>query len=316
MEAAQLDRFLEFIRAERGLGERTVDEYGQELARYLAWLAAEGVEGPAEATQGHVEAFLKAAQTRGAGPLGRARTLSILRRFHQFLQMDGLAPVDPTELLERPRSGRKLPRLLAQADIERMLAAIDETKPRGLRDAAVLEFFYATGVRVSELCGLRLRDVELGAGFVKVRGKGQKERLVPIGQAALERLGRYLSEARPAILKGRKSTALFVTTWGGPFKRNAVGKLVDKYARAAGLGDKPVSPHKLRHAFATHLVEGGADLRAVQMMLGHASLSTTQVYTHVDSRRLKAVYDAHHPRSDEADAAPARRRTRARAGGE
>jgi integrase/recombinase XerD len=238
----------------------------------------------------------------------------VLRQFHRFLHVDGLAPADPTEELQRPRLERKLPRVPAQADIEAMLATIDETKPRGLRDAAVLEFFYATGVRVSELCAPKLRDVELGAGYVRVRGKGRKERLVPIGRAALERLGRYLSEARPAILKGRKSNVLFVTTWGGAFERQVVGRMVAKYARAAALGDKPVSHHKLRHAFATHLVEGGADLRAVQMMLGHADLSTTQVYTHVDGQRLKSVYDAHHPRSDEADAASARRGRRKAAG--
>ena len=307
MEQAHLDRYLEYVRAERGLGARTVDEYGQELGRYLAWLREAHLVGPAEATQAHVESFLKAAQERGAGAPGRARTLTVLRQFHRFLQVEGLAPEDPTEQLERPQQTRKLPRVLGGEDVEAMLAAVDTTKPRGLRDAAVLEFFYATGVRVSELCGLRLRDVELGAGFVRVRGKGQKERMVPVGRAALTRLERYLREARPAILKGRKSNVLFVTTWGGAFTRRAVAKLVKQYARGAGLGDTPVSPHKLRHAFATHLVEGGADLRAVQAMLGHADLATTQVYTHVDSTRLKAVYDAYHPRSEEAATPPTRR---------
>jgi integrase/recombinase XerD len=313
VEEAHLDRYLEYVRAERGLGARTVDEYGQELARYITWLREAHLVGPAEATQTHVEAFLRAAQERGAGAPGRARTLTVLRQFHRFLQVEGLAPLDPTELLERPRQSRTLPQVLGGEDVEAMLASVDMTKPRGLRDAAVLEFFYATGTRVSELCGLKLKDVELGAGFVRVRGKGQKERMVPIGQEALQRLERYLSEARPAILKGRKSNVLFVTTWGGAFTRQAVAKLVKKHARAGGLGDKPASPHKLRHAFATHLVEGGADLRAVQMMLGHADLSTTQIYTHVDSRRLKAVYDKYHPRSDAADAAglkPERRKAR------
>jgi integrase/recombinase XerD len=293
-----LDRFLEFLRAERGLGERTVDEYGAELAHYLAWLREEGLLSPEEAAQAHAEAFLKAAQERGAGPAGRARTLSVLRQFHRFLHLDGLSHADPTEELQRPRLQRKLPRVPAQADIEAMLAAIDQQKPRGLRDAAVLEFFYATGVRVSELCSLKVRDVELGAGYVRVRGKGRKERLVPVGNAALERLRHYLDEARPAILKGKRTPALFVSTWGRAFTRRAVAKLVEKHARAGGLGNKPVSPHKLRHAFATHLVEGGADLRAVQMMLGHADLSTTQVYTHVDGARLRAVYDEFHPRSE------------------
>lgn len=310
VEQAHLDRYLEYIRAERGLGARTVDEYGQELARYLTWLRKAHLVGPADATQAHVEAFLQAAQERGAGAPGRARTLTVLRQFHRFLQVEGLAPLDPTEQLERPKQSRKLPRVLGSEDVEAMLAGVDTTKPRGVRDAAVLEFFYATGVRVSELCALKLKDVELGAGFVRVRGKGQKERMVPIGQEALQRLERYLREARPAILKGRKSNVLFVTTWGGAFTRRAVAKLVKKHARGMGLGDKPVSPHKLRHAFATHLVEGGADLRAVQMMLGHADLATTQVYTHVDSTRLRAVYDAYHPRSEEAAAPPVRRARR------
>lgn len=314
MEQAHLDRYLEYVRAERGLGARTVDEYGQELARYLAWLSEAHQAGPVEATQAHVEDFLRSAQGRGAGAPGRARTLTVLRQFHRFLQVEGLAPMDPTEQLERPRQARRLPQVLAGEHVEAMLVGVDTTKPRGLRDAAVLEFFYATGVRVSELCALRLKDVELGAGFVRVRGKGQKERMVPVGQAALQRLELYLREARPAILKGRKSNVLFVTTWGGAFTRRAVAKLVKKHARGAGLGDKPVSPHKLRHAFATHLVEGGADLRAVQMMLGHADLATTQVYTHVDSTRLRAVYDAYHPRSEGAAAPPVRRARRRAAG--
>lgn len=216
--------------------------------------------------------------------------------------MEGLAPEDPTEQLERPQQARRLAQMLGAGGVEAMLTGVDLTKPRGQRDAAVLEFFYATGVRVSGLCSVRLKDVELGAGFVRVRGKGQKERLVPVGQAALARLERYLREARPAILKGRKSSILFVTTWGGAFTRRAVAKLVKKHARAGGLGAKPVSRHKLRHAFATHLVEGGADLRAVQMMLGHADLATTQVYTH-----LRAVNHVPHPRSDGAPSVRSRR---------
>lgn len=293
----QLDRFLEFLRAERGLGDRTVDEYGQELAKYVAWLAQDGCQKLSEATEAHVERFLREAHERGTGPAGRARTLSTLRQLHRFLQMDGLSHGDPTEQLERPKLPRRLPHVLNTDEVESLIGAVDQANPRGLRDAAMLEFLYATGVRVSELCGLKVRDVELAEGYVRVRGKGQKERLVPVGRSAMERLKEYLREARPAILKGRHSPALFVSTWGGAFTRRAVAKMVQKAARAAQLAGKPVSPHKLRHAFATHLVEGGADLRAVQMMLGHADLATTQIYTHVDGRRLREVYDRHHPRS-------------------
>lgn len=303
-----LDRFLEFLRAERGLGDRTVDEYGQELARYLVWLGQAGLKGLEETTQEHVERFLGEALRRGAGPAGRARTLSVLRQMHRFLVLEGSLKEDPTEQLERPQLPRRLPRVLNREEVEALLTGFDMTKPRDLRDAAMLEFLYATGVRVSELCSLKVRDVELNEGYVRVRGKGRKERLVPLGRAAAKRLHEYLGDARPAILKGRRTQALFVSTWGGNFTRRAVAKLVQKAARAAKLGGKPVSPHKLRHAFATHLVEGGADLRAVQMMLGHADLSTTQVYTHVDSHRLREVYDAFHPRSS-GPSGPRRART-------
>lgn len=290
-----LDRFIEFVRAERGLADRTVDEYGKEISRYLGWLHGGGIERPETATEQNVREFLIAEADRGTGPAGRSRTLSAVRQFHQFLQLEGMATSDPTELLESPKLTRSLPRLLTKNEVEAILVAIDQKKPRGQRDAALLEVLYGTGVRVSELCDLKLRDVEFGSGYVRVRGKGRKERLVPLGRTALEQLERYLMEARPAILKGRRTNALFVTTWGRKFTRRAVAKLVDQHARAAGHGTKRVSPHKLRHAFATHLVEGGADLRAVQMMLGHADLATTQIYTHVDGRRLREVYDRTHP---------------------
>jgi integrase/recombinase XerD len=302
-----LDSFIAFIRAERGLSGKTVDAYASDLTAYFGDLRAAGLLDVARVRQEHVEEHLRRLSQRGLSRRSQARHLAAVRGFHRFLVSERIAEKDPTEDLDTPRSGRKLPIFLTLEEVEQLLAAPDESRPAGLRDKAMLELLYATGLRVSELCSLGLNDVQLGAGYLVAKGKGAKERVVPVGSVAVEKVQAYLAEARPVLLGQRASRALFVTPRGGPFTRQGFWKLLKRYALKAGIR-KPLSPHKLRHSFATHLVERGADLRAVQAMLGHADLSTTQIYTHVNSARLRAVYDQHHPRSESAGPLRPRRR--------
>ncbi|WAM22858.1 site-specific tyrosine recombinase XerD [Myxococcus sp. NMCA1] len=292
-----LDAFIAFIRAERGLSGKTVDAYAADINVYFEDLRSRGVSDVTQARQENVSAHLSALGKRGLGKRSQARHLAALRGFHRFLVAERMADKDPTEDLDTPRSARKLPSFLTLEEVEQLLAAPDERTSTGVRDKAMLEVLYATGLRVSELCGLGINDVQLTAGYLVAKGKGAKERLVPLGRVAIEKVQAYLAESRPAVLGRRKSQALFVTPRGSGFTRQGFWKLLKRYALKAGIM-KPLSPHKLRHSFATHLVERGADLRAVQQMLGHADLATTQIYTHVNAARLRSVYDEFHPRSD------------------
>ncbi|QDE68896.1 site-specific tyrosine recombinase XerD [Myxococcus xanthus] len=292
-----LDAFIAFIRAERGLSGKTVDAYAADINVYFEDLRSRGVSDVTQARQEDVSAHLSALGKRGLGKRSQARHLAALRGFHRFLVAERMADKDPTEDLDTPRSARKLPSFLTLEEVEQLLAAPDERTSTGVRDKAMLEVLYATGLRVSELCGLGINDVQLTAGYLVAKGKGAKERLVPLGRVAIEKVQAYLAESRPAVLGRRKSQALFVTPRGSGFTRQGFWKLLKRYALKAGIM-KPLSPHKLRHSFATHLVERGADLRAVQQMLGHADLATTQIYTHVNAARLRSVYDEFHPRSD------------------
>ncbi|MDY7231077.1 site-specific tyrosine recombinase XerD [Hyalangium rubrum] len=292
-----LDAFIAFIRAERGLSGKTVDAYAADLTVYFEDLRSWGVLDVARVKQEDVSEHLKRLGQRGLSRRSQARHLAAVRGFHRFLIAEKLAEKDPTEDLDTPRSARKLPSFLTLEEVEQLLAAPDERHPAGLRDKAMLELLYATGLRVSELCSLGINDVQLGAGYLVAKGKGSKERVVPVGRMAVEKVQAYLDGVRPVMLGRRESRALFVTPRGGGFTRQGFWKLLKRYALKAGIR-KPLSPHKLRHSFATHLVERGADLRAVQAMLGHADLATTQIYTHVNSARLRAVYDQHHPRSE------------------
>jgi integrase/recombinase XerD len=263
------------------------------------------VEG---ATREDVLEHLAFLANRGLSPRSRARHLAALRGFHRFLEDEKLAPRNPTEDLDTPRHARKLPVFLTVEEVEALLAAPDESKPAGCRDRAMIEVLYATGLRVSELISLTVNDVNLVDGYVLAFGKGRKERVVPLGRHAIATLRAYLAGPRAAILKGRDAKALFVTPRGKGFSRMGFWKLLRRYARGAGIA-KALSPHKLRHSFATHLVERGADLRAVQAMLGHADLSTTQIYTHVNTQRLRDVYERHHPRSRKAPGPSGQRST-------
>ncbi len=291
-----LDLFVGYLRAERGLASRTVEAYAADLVEYLEGLASAGVGTPDGIGAAHVRQHLDALAARGLSSRSQARHLAALRVFHRFLFSEQHAATDPTAHSETPRQTRALPVVLSLKEVEALLDAPSAQGPSGLRDRAMLALLYATGLRVSELVGLPLEALRLDAGFLVARGKGNKERLVPVGSRALEAVRLYLAHGRPVLLHGRASRALFVTRRGRAFTRQGFWKLVGRYTRAAGI-HKRVSPHKLRHSFATHLVERGADLRSVQAMLGHADLATTQVYTHVDARRLRSVYDKAHPRS-------------------
>ncbi len=291
-----LDAFVAYLRAERGSSAKTVDAYAADVRGYLASLKRQGVADIARSERGHVLEHLSSLARRGLSARSQARHLSSIRSFHAFIEREGHCPHNPAKDVDRPRFRRPLPRYLTLDEVERLLAAPDERHAEGARDRAMLELLYATGLRVSELVGLSVNAVNLEAGYVIASGKGAKERMVPVGRVASERLRAYLSGMRQAILRGRAARALFVTRRGKPFTRMGFWKLLRRYALKAGIRTPP-SPHQIRHSFATHLLERGADLRAVQAMLGHADLSTTQIYTHVDRARLRAVYDAHHPRS-------------------
>jgi integrase/recombinase XerD len=292
-----LDLFIAYLRAERGLSPRTVEAYARDLVEYLLSLDGQGVRRLEEVTPAEVRGHLIALSRRGLSNRSQARHLAAIRMFHRFLLSERHARTDPTAEVETPRLTRRLPVFLTLDEVEALLSAVPRAStPAGLRDLAMLNVLYATGLRVSELVGLTVNGVRLDAGYLIARGKGNKERLVPLGSRAVEACRAWLALGRPALLGAHRSSAFFVGPRGKALTRQGVWKLLRRHALAAGIR-KPLSPHKLRHSFATHLVERGADLRIVQAMLGHADLATTQIYTHVDGRRLRAVYDASHPRS-------------------
>lgn len=291
-----VDLFLDFLRTERGLAPNTLEAYGRDLRDYLDALAAKGLSEPDAIAPDAIAGHLAQLHRRGLSHRSQARHLAAIRGLHLFLVRERHARRDPTEDLETPRVRRKLPIFLTLDEVERLLEAPDVRAPAGERDRALLEVLYATGLRVSEVCDLTCEDVNLRDGFLVARGKGSKERIVPLGDWAISWLKRHLEGGRHALLKARSSRALFVGPRGCRLTRQGVWKLIKRYALAAGIS-KPLSPHKLRHSFATHLLERGADLRAVQAMLGHADISTTQIYTHVDRARARAVYDKAHPRA-------------------
>jgi integrase/recombinase XerD len=286
---------LEHLAVERGLGRATLEAYGRDLNAYVAFLAAARCD-PRRADPADLTRYLLQARASGLGSRSVARALSAIRTFHKFLVIDEQADRDPTAHLEAPRPILRLPDTLSRPEVESLLAAPPADTPRGVRDRTMLEVLYAAGLRISELVGLTLADVDPAGGFVRVRGKGSKERLVPLGRAAIAAMRDYLGSARPALLNGRAVKTLFPGRAGRPLTRQAFFLALKRYARRAGIARR-VSPHVLRHAFATHLLEGGADLRSVQLLLGHADIGTTQIYTHVSRAHLKLVYRKYHPRA-------------------
>jgi integrase/recombinase XerD len=286
-----IERFVDALWLEDGLSRNTLDAYRSDLEGLRGWLK----RALAGATRDDLKKYLADCVARGARPRTTGRLLSSLRRFYQYLLREGVIATDPTALLESPKLGRPLPKSLTEEQVEKLLSAPDVGTALGLRDRAMLETLYATGLRVSELIALALTQVNLQAGVVKVIGKGDKERLVPLGEEAIGWLQRYLTEARPALLEDHRTDAVFPTARGAAMTRQAFWHNIKRYARQAGI-QASLSPHTLRHAFATHLLNHGADLRVVQMLLGHADLSTTQIYTQVARERLKQLHERHHPR--------------------
>jgi integrase/recombinase XerD len=282
--------FLDFCRLEKGLSDNSLAAYSADLSKFISFIT--GQEPTAEA----LRRYLDRLSQEGLGSRSIARHLATLRGYFGFLLREGMSQHDPTEYLRSPRQWQTIPKFLNLEEIERVIQAPDEAKPTGLRDRAMLQLIYASGLRVSELCGLRMGDFHKEAGVVRVTGKGNKQRIVPAGKAAIQAVEDYLRTARPALLKGRASKYLFVTARGGALSRRGFFKLLEGYGRKAGIF-QGLTPHVLRHSFATHLLEGGADLRSVQVMLGHADISTTQIYTHVMRSRLKDAVQMHHPRA-------------------
>ena len=277
---------------ERGLAPATLSAYRSDLSLFSRWLSHRGRELE-KARRLDVLDFLSA--HAHWPPRTIARRLSALRRFYQHLEREGRVATNPCDRIDAPRLGRPLPEVLTEQEVERLLAAPDVDTALGIRDRAMLEVLYATGLRVSELVGLRPEQVNLLQGVLRVVGKGGKERLVPLGEPAVDWLERFLERGRTPILGARASAAMFPTGRGGAMTRQAFWYLVKRYAERAGIS-RPISPHTLRHAFATHLLDHGADLRVVQMLLGHRDISTTQIYTHVARERLKVLHARHHPR--------------------
>jgi integrase/recombinase XerD len=290
-----IGRYLDHLRVARRLAENTVDSYGRDLAM-LARFAHELGKAPEDLPRADLEAFVRALLTGGSSPRSAARAVACIRGFYRFLVVDGRVQADPSADLQAPRAWAPLPRYLSVEDVDALITQPDVTTPRGIRDRALIELLYATGLRVSELVGLRPADVSLDAGYLTCMGKGSKQRLVPIGDEAARWVRRYLTEGRPELLGKRGSPWLFVNARGGALSRVGFWKILKAYGRSAGLSGE-LSPHVLRHSFATHLLARGADLRAIQMMLGHTDLSTTQIYTHVLEERLRAVYERYHPRA-------------------
>ena len=293
---ALIERFLDALWLERGLSDNTLTAYRSDLVGFARWL---GHRRPpitlAAARREDLLAYLAERARAGSRPRSSARLLSCLRRFYRYLIREGRLEEDPSARIDAPSLGRPLPAALTEREVETLLAAPEVESTLGLRDRTMLEVLYATGLRVSELVSLPLSQVSLQQGLFRVRGPGAPARLLPLGEAALGWLDEYLARARPELLHGRPADALFPTRRGGPMTRQAFWQLIKRYARAAGIS-KPLSPHTLRHAFATHLLNHGADLRVVQLLLGHSSLSTTQIYTHVARERLKSLHARHHPR--------------------
>ena len=294
-----IEQFIDVVWMERGLSENTLSAYRTDLKNFVAWLILVSDELASEqlikADRNLIVSYLSELEKREISPRSRARLLSSLRLFYAYLLREKNIDVDPVALIDAPKLGRSLPKTLTEKDVESLLLAPDTSTLLGLRDRVLFEVLYATGLRVSELVGLQLTQINLQQGVLRVTGKGNKERLVPLGEEAVNWLEKYLLHTRADLLKARVTDALFVTARGAGMTRQAFWYLIKRYAFQAEIATE-ISPHTLRHAFATHLLNHGADLRVVQMLLGHSDLSTTQIYTHVANERLKSIHSQHHPR--------------------
>ncbi|MBB4823820.1 integrase/recombinase XerD [Sporosarcina luteola] len=291
-----LEDYLHFLRVERQLAKNTLVSYQRDLLDYIAHLEKEGYETIDQIDRSVILLYFQKLKDLGKSTRTISRHVSSIRSYHQFLLREKVSSQDPTVHLETPKLEQKLPRVLSVSEVDALINSPDSTKPLGKRDIALLELLYGTGMRVSELIGLNREDLHLTMGFVRIFGKGSKERIVPLGTGAIKACQRYVEEARPALVKNKDPEALFLNMRGTRLTRQGCWKILKGYALEAGI-QQELTPHILRHSFATHLIENGADLRAVQEMLGHSDISTTQIYTHVSRSRLKDVYVKYHPRA-------------------
>jgi len=290
-----IDVFLNYLSVERGLAQNTVAAYKRDLLRYDRFLRSNNINEANKIDKEDIRSYLVYQKEKELASTSIARSLVAIRLFHRFLLREKLCLKDPTDVIDSPKLWKKIPNALSFPEIEKLLSAPNIRDKKGIRDRAILETMYAAGLRVSELSGLKVEDANLDAGFVRCMGKGKKERVVPIGKVAVSALRRYLSDSRPKFIKKKDSRFLFLNHSGRGISRIYIWKLIKFYARQARIKN-PVKPHILRHSFATHLLERGADLRSVQEMLGHANISTTQIYTHIDRDRLKTIHKTFHPR--------------------
>jgi len=290
-----VDQYINYLLVEKGLSDNTIESYSSDLALYLEFLKKNRIKNIADADTALILKHLSALMDSGLGAKSRTRHLVTLRGFYRFLMQEKIVEHNPSKIIDLPKSGLKLPDVLSVEEVKKLLNICDIKKPKGIRDAAMIELLYAAGLRVSELVNVKLQNVSLEAGFVRVFGKGSKERLVPIGLYAKEKIDHYIKSSRPLLLKNMVSQYLFIARAGKPMTRQGFWKQLKKYVLITGI-KKRITPHSLRHSFASHLLEGGADLRAVQIMLGHVDISTTQIYTHVAKKRLKEMHEKYHPR--------------------
>jgi len=291
-----IDEFMNYLSVERGLAKNTLLAYRRDLTKYIDYLSQKSIKTASQVNREHVSNFMFDLKKRDMSATTICRNLAAVKMFHRFLVRENLSHEDPTTLVDTPKLWQRIPAVLTQAEVESMIAAASGKKAQQVRDQAILEIFYASGLRVSELSDLKTTSIDYDVGFVRAVGKGSKERIIPLGKKAREALQRYLLKARSRLLKNQANDVLFLSRLGKKISRQSLWAVIKFYARKAKI-KKTIKPHTLRHTFATHLLEHGADLRSVQEMLGHADIATTQIYTHVDKERLKSVHKQFHPRS-------------------
>ncbi len=291
-----LDSFLSYLAIEKGLSKNTIESYGRDVRKLTLFLNQNKISEVNDVKYDNILDFLSHLKKQQFSDTTTARTIVSIKQFFKYLLIEKILKEDPSSQIQTPKMKKAIPGVISLEDVEKILAAPDESTPEGIRDIAMLEVLYATGIRVSELIGLKLNEVNFEMGFVIVYGKGSKERIVPIGEQAQEKLKVYMQHSRLLLLKSREAKELFVTRRGKGMTRQGFWKLIKTYALKSGI-TKDISPHTLRHSFATHLLERGADLRTIQIMLGHSDISTTQIYTHVENERLKEIHKKYHPRS-------------------
>lgn len=290
-----IDSFLDYLSVERGLSKNTIIAYRQDLNIYLDFLMGRGIDALSRAVKNDIIEFMLFEKDKMISPTSISRRLAAIRMFHRFLTRERVLKSDPTVLIDSPKLWKKVPDTLSLNEVEALISQPDVRTRQGIRDKAILETLYATGMRVSESTDLKANNVNLDIGFLRCVGKGNKERVIPLGKCAIKSINRYLESSRQDFLKNKTSEYLFVSRCGAKLSRQSVWKLIKRYAKEAKI-KKPIKVHSLRHSFATHLLERGADLRSVQEMLGHSNISTTQIYTHIDRNRLKTIHKMFHPR--------------------